>query len=73
MTKQLEMPGGFSIEEAKELLNSLVNAHISKAVTRERMKSEERFTDLEIIKQSIVSAAWFVRAHIEAAEGKSHD
>lgn len=72
MTKQLEMPGGFSIDEAKELLESLVNAHISKAVTRERMKSEERFADLEIIKQSIVIAAWFVRAHIEEAEGKQH-
>lgn len=61
-----ELPGGFSLDEAKELHTNLVNSHISKAISSEKMKSSNRNNDLAWIKEQLVSAAWFVQASIEA-------
>lgn len=61
-----KLPGGFSLDDAKELHSNLVNSHISKAISGERMKLATRNTDLAWIKTQLVSAAWFVQASIEA-------
>lgn len=61
-----KLPGGFSLDDAKELHTNLVNSHISKAISGERMKLATRNTDLAWIKTQLVSAAWFVQASIEA-------
>lgn len=63
-----QMAGGFSVLEAKELHAMLVNSHLAKAMTPERMTLTERLADLEQIHRVIVSAAWFVLAHIEERE-----
>ncbi len=41
-----EIPGGFSPEEAQELLDNLVRSHISKALSGERMAARDRNADL---------------------------
>ncbi|HFD2729552.1 hypothetical protein [Escherichia coli] len=61
-----EIPGGFSPEEAQELLDNLVRSHISKALSGERMAARDRNADLAWIRQQLVDAAWFVRATLEA-------
>ncbi|MCP8773574.1 hypothetical protein NDJ66_24000 [Escherichia coli] len=60
------IPGGFSPEEAQELLDNLVRSHISKALSGERMAARDRNADLTWIRQQLVDAAWFVRATLEA-------
>ena len=60
-------PGGFSIEEARTLHTNLVNSHISKAMSGEKMNPAEKEQDLRWIHSVLVSAAWFVKASIEAA------
>ncbi len=59
------LPGGFTIEEAKELHENLVKSHISKALSGEKMKKENRDADLRWIRDVIVQAAWFVKASLE--------
>ena len=66
--QHVELAGGFTLQEATELLDNLVTSHICKAVSPEKMKFSERINDLEFVKKTLVSAAWFVRAHIEGAE-----
>lgn len=61
-----EIPGGFSPEEAQELLDNLVRSHISKALSGERMAASDRYAELAWIRQQLVDAAWFVRATLEA-------
>ncbi|MBZ5855452.1 hypothetical protein [Escherichia coli] len=61
-----EIPGGFSPEEAQELLDNLVRSHISKVLSGERMAARDRNADLTWIRQQLVDAAWFVRATLEA-------
>lgn len=61
-----ELPGGFSLDEIRELHANLVNSHISKAISGEKMKLSNRNNDLAWIKSQLVSAAWFVQASIEA-------
>ncbi len=61
-----EIPGGFSPEEAQELLDNLVRSHISRALSGERMAARDRNADLAWIRQQLVDAAWFVRATLEA-------
>ncbi|HHG2938613.1 TPA: dTDP-6-deoxy-L-hexose 3-O-methyltransferase, partial [Escherichia coli] len=39
------LPGGFTIEEAKELHEDLVRSHISKALSGEKMKKKDRDAD----------------------------
>lgn len=60
--------GGFSIDDMKELHESLVKSHVSKALSGEKMKATVRNSDLAWIHGVIVQAAWFVLAHTEAAE-----
>ncbi len=59
------LPGGFTIEEAKELHEDLVRSHISKALSGEKMKKKDRDADLRWIHGVIVQAAWFVKASLE--------
>ncbi|HEL8025911.1 TPA: DUF551 domain-containing protein [Escherichia coli] len=59
------LPGGFTIEEAKELHENLVKSHASKALSGEKMKKENRDADLRWIHGVIVQAAWFVKASLE--------
>ena len=59
------LPGGFTIEEAKELHENLVKSHVSKALSGEKMKKENRDADLRWIHGVIVQAAWFVKASLE--------
>ncbi|EEQ2506702.1 hypothetical protein GSK54_005065, partial [Escherichia coli] len=59
------LPGGFTIEDAKELYEDLVRSHISKALSGEKMKKKERDADLRWIHGVIVQAAWFVKASLE--------
>ncbi|EPA5174015.1 DUF551 domain-containing protein [Escherichia coli] len=59
------LPGGFTIEEAKELHEDLVCSHISKALSGEKMKKKDRDADLRWIHGVIVQAAWFVKASLE--------
>ena len=59
------LPGGFTIEEAKELHEDLVRSHISKALSGEKMKKKDREADLRWIHGVIVQAAWFVKASLE--------
>jgi hypothetical protein len=61
------LPGGFSLEEAKQLHADLVTAHTCKAITSERMKTEDRARDLGFVKDAVVSAAWFVQSHVNEA------
>lgn len=56
--------GGFTIEEAKELHENLVKSHVSKALSGEKMKKENRDADLRWIHGVIVQAAWFVKASL---------
>ena len=58
------LPGGFTIEEAKELHENLVKSHVSKALSGEKMKKENRDADLRWIHGVIVQAAWFVKASL---------
>ncbi|HAW2975275.1 TPA: DUF551 domain-containing protein [Escherichia coli] len=58
------LPGGFTIEEAKELHEDLVRSHISKALSGEKMKKKDRDADLRWIHGVIVQAAWFVKASL---------
>ncbi|EEC8388283.1 DUF551 domain-containing protein [Escherichia coli] len=58
------LPGGFTIEEAKELHEDLARSHISKALSGE-MKKKDRDADLRWIHGVIVQAAWFVKASLE--------
>ena len=58
------LPGGFTIEEAKELHENLVKSHVSKALSGEKMKKENRDADLRWIHGVIVHAAWFVKASL---------
>lgn len=60
-------PGGFSIEEARTLHTNLVSSHISKAMSGEKMNKARKEADLRWIHSVLVSAAWFVKASIEAA------
>lgn len=62
------LPGGFSIDDARELLDNLVQSHISKAISSEKMPASERIADLTWIHGVIVQAAHFVRASIEGYE-----
>lgn len=66
LRKLTELPGGFSLDEARELHANLVNSHISKAISSEKMKLSNRNNDLAWIKEQLISAAWFVQASIEA-------
>ena len=59
------LPGGFTIEEAKESHEDLVRSHISKALSGEKMKKKDRDADLRWIHGVIVQAAWFVKASLE--------
>ncbi|EHT5008606.1 DUF551 domain-containing protein [Escherichia coli] len=59
------LPGGFTIEVAKELHEDLVRSHISKALSGEKMKKKDRDADLRWIHGVIVQAAWFVKASLE--------
>ncbi len=59
------LPGGFTIEEAKELHEDLVRSHISKALSGEKMKKKDRDADLRWMHGVIVQAAWFVKASLE--------
>ncbi len=59
------LPGGFTIEETKELHEDLVRSHISKALSGEKMKKKDRDADLRWIHGVIVQAAWFVKASLE--------
>ncbi len=59
------LPGGFTIEEAKELHEDLVRSHISKALCGAKMKKKDRDADLRWIHGVIVQAAWFVKASLE--------
>ena len=60
------LPGGFTIEDAKELHENLVRSHISQALSGEKMKKKDREADLRWIHDVIVQAAWFVKASLEA-------
>lgn len=60
------LPGGFTIEDAKELHEDLVRSHISQALSGEKMKKKDRDADLHWIHGVIVQAAWFVKASLEA-------
>ncbi|EEY3210198.1 hypothetical protein CVO44_003430 [Escherichia coli] len=62
---QASLPGGFTIEEAKELHEDLVRSHISKALSGEKMKKKDLDADLRWIHGVIVQAAWFVKASLE--------
>ncbi|HAU8072439.1 TPA: DUF551 domain-containing protein [Escherichia coli] len=59
------LPGGFTIEDAKELHEDLVRSHISQALSGEKMKKKDRDADLRWIHGVIVQAAWFVKASLE--------
>lgn len=59
------LPGGFTIEEAKELHEYLARSHISKALSGEKMKKKDHDADLRWIHGVIVQAAWFVKASLE--------
>ncbi|EFR2522305.1 DUF551 domain-containing protein [Escherichia coli] len=59
------LPGGFTIEEAKELHEDLVRSHISQALSGEKMKKKDRDADLRWIHGVIVQAACFVKASLE--------
>ncbi|HCP1378654.1 DUF551 domain-containing protein [Escherichia coli] len=59
------LPGGFTIEDAKELHEGLVRSHISQALSGEKMKKKDRDADLRWIHGVIVQAAWFVKASLE--------
>ena len=59
------LPGGFTIEEAKELHEDLARSHISKALSGEKMKKKDRDADLRWIHGVIVQAAWFVKESLE--------
>lgn len=61
------LPGGFSIEEARTLHTNLVSSHISKAMSGEKMNKARKEADLRWIHSVLVSAAWFVKASIEDA------
>ncbi|HAI0053296.1 TPA: hypothetical protein HIE88_004029 [Escherichia coli] len=60
------LPGGFTIEDAKELHEDLVRSHISQALSGEKMKKKDRDADLCWIHGVIVQAACFVKASLEA-------
>ncbi|ENY3616523.1 DUF551 domain-containing protein [Escherichia coli O8:H49] len=60
------LPGGFTIEDAKELHENLVRSHISQALSGEKMEKKDRDADLRWIHDVIVQAAWFVKASLEA-------
>ncbi|EFM4664500.1 hypothetical protein HA998_003331 [Escherichia coli] len=60
------LPGGFTIEDAKELHEDLVRSHISKTLSGEKMKKKDRDADLRWIHGVIVQAAWFVKASLDA-------
>ena len=60
------LPGGFTIEDAKELHEDLVRSHISQALSGEKMKKNDRDADLRWIHDVIVQAAWFVKASLDA-------
>ncbi len=60
------LPGGFTIEDAKELHEDLVRSHISQALSGEKMKKKDRDADLLWIHGVIVQAAWFVKASLDA-------
>lgn len=59
------LPGGFTVEDAKELHEDLVRSHISQALSGEKMKKKDRDADLRWIHGVIVQAAWFVKASLE--------
>lgn len=60
------LPGGFTVEDAKELHENLVCSHISQALSGEKMKKNDRDADLRWIHGVIVRAAWFVKASLDA-------
>ncbi|MGV6311133.1 hypothetical protein ACVN7E_24775 [Escherichia coli] len=60
------LPGGFTIDDAKELHEDLVRSHISQALSGEKMKKNDRDADLRWIHGVIVQAAWFVKASLDA-------
>ncbi|EFN5908401.1 DUF551 domain-containing protein [Escherichia coli] len=59
------LPGGFTVEDAKELHENLVRSHISQALSGEKMKKKDRDADLRWIHGVIVQAAWFVKSSLE--------
>ncbi|MFI7812987.1 ead/Ea22-like family protein [Citrobacter werkmanii] len=63
------LPGGFSLDEARELVRDLITTHTSKAMSGERMKAVERNEDLGWCRQRVVQAKWFIQASIEAHLG----
>ena len=67
------LPGGFTIEDAKELHEDLVRSHISQALSSEKMKKKDRDADLRWIHGVIVQAAWFVKASLEALPEPSQE
>ncbi|MDM4879522.1 putative prophage protein [Escherichia coli] len=67
------LPGGFTIEDAKELHEDLVRSHISQALSGEKMKKNDRDADLRWIHGVIVQAAWFVKASLEALPEPSQE
>lgn len=66
-----ELPGGFSQEEARALHANLVQSHVSKALSGEKMNAAEKNADLSWIKDVIVSAAWFVQSCIETSRASN--
>lgn len=70
VTLSATLPGGFSVDEAKTLLDDLVRSHISKAMSGERMSASERDADLGLIRGVIVQAAHFVRSTVEEFEAE---
>lgn len=66
--RPIALPGGFSLDDARELHKNLVICHTSKVLSGERMSPAERGNDLAWIRDIAVTAAWFVNAIIESTK-----
>lgn len=67
------LPGGFTLDDARELHKNLVICHTSQALSGERMSPAERGNDLAWIRDVAVTAAWFVNAIIESTKPEVSD
>ncbi|EAR7071099.1 hypothetical protein J8N54_001669 [Salmonella enterica] len=67
------LPGGFTLDDARELHKNLVICHTSKVLSGERMSPAERGNDLAWIRDVAVTAAWFVNAIIESTKPEVSD
>ncbi|QKJ87457.1 hypothetical protein PMPD1_2515 [Paramixta manurensis] len=63
-------PGGYDSLSLRELLDSVVISHVSKAISPEKMSVAERQRDLQFVKESLVQCAHFIRSVIEDSEGE---